>query len=191
VESNIKKASPAVFVLALICFFLPFVTFSCQGQKVLTLSGIQLVTGTSMQQSQMFGPPKSEKINAEPLAVLALLCGVLGLGLSFLRGRTSAIAPAAAGGLAAILLLAMKSKIDGDALQKGGGILQVNYEAGFYLVVILFLAAVALNVFVLLQGKGLPLPAVQTGGGSKFCIRCGSKNLSTDASCKACGATLS
>lgn len=187
-ESNVKKASPAVFILALICFFLPFVTFSCQGQKVLSLSGIQLVTGTSMQQSQMFGPPKSEKLNAEPLAALAFLCGVVGLALSFLKGRTSAIAPAAAGGLAAILLLAMRSKIDGDALQKGGGVIQVNYDVGFYVVVLLFLAATALNIFVLLRGKGLPLPALKAGGGSKFCTHCGSRNLSTDAFCKECGA---
>jgi len=189
-ESNIRKLSPAIFVLALICFFLPFVTFSCQGQKIVSLSGIQMVAGTSVQQPQMFGPPKSEKLNAEPLAVLALLCGALGLGLSFLKGRGGAIASAAAGGLAAILLLALKSKIQGDAVAKGGGILQVNYEVGFYAVVVLFLAAVALNIYVLMQGKSLPLPALGTSGGSKFCTQCGSRNLSTDAFCKECGAKI-
>jgi hypothetical protein len=190
VESNIKKASPAVFILALICFFLPFVTFSCEGQKIVSLSGIQLVTGTTIQQPQPFGPPQSQKMDAEPLAVLPLLCGILGLALSFLKGRSGAIAPAAAGGLAAILLLAMKSKIEGDALSKGGGVIQVNYEIGLYVVVILFLAAVALNVFVLMQGKGLPLPAFKAGGGSKFCTQCGSRNLGTDAFCKECGTKI-
>lgn len=52
-----KKAIPAILGLALICFFLPFVTVSCQGQKLMTFSGIQLVTGTTIQEPQMFGPP--------------------------------------------------------------------------------------------------------------------------------------
>ncbi len=189
-KSNAKKLSPAIFILVLICFFLPFVTFSCQAQKVLGLSGVQLVTGTSVPQPQMFGPPKSEQMNAEPFAVLAFLCGILGLGLSFLRGRTGAIAPAAMGGLGAILLLALKSKIEGDVLNKSGGVIQVNYEVGFYMVLILFLAALALNIFVLLQGQGLPMSGLKTGGGSKFCTQCGSRNLSTDAFCKECGAKL-
>jgi hypothetical protein len=188
--SNVKKASPAVFILALICFFLPFVTFSCEGRKVLSLTGIQLVTGSTIQQPQMFGPSQSQKVGAEPLAVLALLCGLAGLGLSFLKGQTSSIAPAATGVLATILLLALKSKLDGDALQQGGGVLQVNYDVGFYLVEILFLAAVALNVFVLMQGKSLPLPALKVGGDSKFCTQCGSRNLSADAFCKECGAKI-
>jgi hypothetical protein len=158
VESNLKKVSPAIFALALICFLLPFVTFSCQGAKILTLSGIQLITGSSAQQPQMVGTPKSERIGGEPLAAFAFLCGILGLALSFLKGRMGAIASAAAGGIAAIFLLALKSKIDGDALNKGGGVLQVNYEIGFYAVVILLVAAMALNIFVLLQRSKAATP---------------------------------
>ena len=189
-KSHLHKLSPAIFVLALVCFFLPFVTFSCQGQKVLSLSGIQLVTGASVPQPQMFGPPRSEKVNAEPLAVLAFLCGVLGLGLSFLKGRGGAIAPTVMGGLGAIVLLALKSKIDGDALSKGSGVIQVSYEAGFYVVMILFLAAVALNIFVLLQGQAQARTSLKADGDSRFCAQCGSRNLSTHAFCKECGAKL-
>jgi hypothetical protein len=190
VKTNVQKLSPAIFVLALICFFLPFVTFSCQGQKVLSLSGIQLVTGTSVPQPQMIGPPTSQKINAEPLAVLAFLCGILGLGLSFLKGRTGAIVPAGTGGLAAVLLLVLKSKIEGDALSKGSGVIQVSYDAGFYVVLALFLAALALNIFVLLQGKSLALASLGAGGESRFCTQCGSRNLGKDEFCKECGAKL-
>jgi len=188
-EDVTKGLSPAVYVLALICFFLPFVTFSCQGQKIVTLSGIQLVTGTTINQPQPFGPPKSQKVDAEPLAVLAFLSGIAGLALSFLRGRKSAIAPATAGVVAAILLLALKSKLDGDALRQGGGVIQVDYAAGFWAVLILFLAAVAVNVFFLVQGKGLPPPTPKASG-DKFCAQCGSRNLSTDVFCRECGAGL-
>lgn len=187
-KSNAKKLSPVVFVLALICFFLPFMTFSCQGQRVLSLSGLQLVTGTSIDQPQMFGPAQSQKLNPEPLAILVFLCGIGGLILSLRKGHAATIASAATGGMATILLLALKSKIDGDALSKSGGVIQVNYDIGYYAVVLLFLAAVGLNVFLLMQGKNLRLPALKVAGGDKFCTQCGSRNLGADAFCKECGA---
>jgi hypothetical protein len=180
-------------VLALICFFLPFVSFSCQGMKVASFSGIQLVTGTTIQQPQMFGPPTAQKVGAEPLAVLAFLCGIAGLGLSFLKGKNSAIpstpppptslreaeqgrslrdgersrtvAPALAGGLAAIFLLALKSKLEGDALKQGGGAIQVQFAAGYWAVLVLFLAAVALNIFLLMHGRRLPPAGLKADGG--------------------------
>jgi hypothetical protein len=188
VESNAKKLPPVVFVLALICFLLPFVTFSCQGQRILSLSGLQLVTGASIDQPQMFGPPQSQKMSPEPLAILAFLCGAGGLVLSLRKGRASTIASAAVGGVATVVLLALKSKIDGDALSKGGGVIQVNYDIGFYAVLLLFLAAAGLSVFLLIQGKAVPLPVLKPAGGDKFCTQCGSRNLSTDAFCKECGA---
>jgi hypothetical protein len=187
-ESNAQRLSPAIFVLALICFFLPFVTFSCQGQKVMSFSGIQLVTGTTIQEPQMFGPPQSQKLNPQPLAVLAFVCGVLGLALSFVRGRARTIAPAVAGGVAAILLMALKSSIDSDVLSKGGGVIQANYDIGFYVVVLLLLAAVGLNVFLLIQGRGLRFPVLTASSRDKFCTQCGSRNLGTDVFCKECGA---
>jgi hypothetical protein len=187
-ENNAQKLSPAIFVLALICFFLPFVTFSCQGQKVTSLSGIQLVTGTTIQQPQMFGPSQSQKMDPQPLALLAFVCGVLGLALSFAKGRARTVAPAVAGGIAAILLLAMKSSIDSDVLSKGSGVIQVNYDVGFYVVVLLLLATAALNVFLLMQRRGLQLPVLKAGSRDKFCTQCGSRNLGTDVFCKECGA---
>jgi len=189
-KSNAKKLSPVVFLLALFCFFLPFVTFSCQGQKVLSVSGIQLVTGSSVPQPQMFGPAIPQRMEGEPLAVLAFVCGILGLGLSFLRGRNGAIAGIASGGLGFLLLLAMKSKIEGDVLSKAGGVIQVSYDIGFAFVLILFFAAVAVNTFALIQSKAPPKTEAKPGGETRFCTRCGSKNLSSDSFCTECGAPL-
>lgn len=36
-----KKISASLFALILVCFFLPFVTVSCENQPVLQLSGIE------------------------------------------------------------------------------------------------------------------------------------------------------
>lgn len=81
-EGVARKLSPAAFVLALICFFLPFANFSCQGHQVATFSGIQLATGTTVKQPQVFGAPRSQRVDPEPFAVLALLSVFIGAGLS-------------------------------------------------------------------------------------------------------------
>ncbi len=82
------KASPAIFLASILCFLLPFITVSCGGQKVGSFSGLQLATGTTVNQPQMFGPAQSEKVESEPMATIAILCAVAGLGLSFLRRRS-------------------------------------------------------------------------------------------------------
>ena len=187
-EGVARKLSPSAFVLALISFFLPFVAFSCQGQKVANFSGVQLATGTTIEQPQMFGPPKSEKVNAEPLAVLALLSVLAGAGLSFLKGKKGAVSSAALAGLGIILLGALKSKVNGDALRQGGGAIQVNYQVGFYLVIVFLLAAIGAGVYALLAGKGIRLPALQGSANSKFCTQCGARNASGGLFCKECGA---
>lgn len=186
-EGATRKLSPAVYVLALICFFLPFVSFSCQGQRIARFSGIQLVAGTTIQEPQMFGPPRPHKVDAEPLATLAFLCVLVGLGLSFLKGKKGAIGSGVLGLFGVIFLSAMKSKVESDALRQGGGMVQVEFGLGFYLTAIFLLAAIGTSVFALLQGKGIRLPALKASS-DKFCTQCGSRNAASDLFCKECGA---
>lgn len=54
-EKTTKKISPVILGIALICFFLPWINVSCQGEKVGTFTGIKLVTGTTIEQRGMFG----------------------------------------------------------------------------------------------------------------------------------------
>ena len=152
--SQVKRFSPAIFGVVLICFFLPFISVSCGAQKVVTLSGVQLVTGTTIEQPDLFGEgQQAETMDGEPLAILAFLSAVAGLGLSFLKGRKVAIAPAVSGAAGSVLLLLLKSRIDNEVLSQGGGMIQVEYEIGFWLTILVFLSAAGLNGFLLLQSK--------------------------------------
>lgn len=152
--NEIKKFSPVVFVFVIICFFLPFVSVSCGGEKIVTLSGVQLVTGTTVKapssSGSMFQRETTEKreTGREPLAIIALVITIAGLGLSFIKSRKSAIAPALAGGAAAISFLAMKYKIDREVLREAEGALQTEYNFGFWLAFLLSVVAVALNLFL-------------------------------------------
>lgn len=183
----VRKLSPAAFVLAFVCFFLPFVTFSCQGQTVATLSGFQLATGTKIQQPQVFGSPKEHKVEAEPLATLALLTVIAGVVLGFLRERKWSVGSAALAVLGVILLAALKSKLDGDALRKGGEIIQVSYETGYYLCLTFLLAAAGTSIYSLIPGKGVRIASPLNGGDAKFCTQCGTQNAASNLFCKKCG----
>ncbi len=69
-----KTISPAVFGIIIICFFFPFMDISCIGQKVISFSGMQMVTGTTIEKPTMFGEKtENEKINPEPLAVATFI----------------------------------------------------------------------------------------------------------------------
>ena len=153
-KNRAKKFSPTIFGLALICFFLPFIEVSCQGQKIVTYTGIQMITGTTIEQPDLFGTGKqSKKVDPEPLAIFAFFSGVMGLGLSFLKGRKSSVAPAIAGIIGVIALLLLKSKLNNEILKEGGGMLQLEYGVGFWLTFVLYLSAIGLNIFLLSGSK--------------------------------------
>lgn len=92
--SYIKKLSPALFGIALICFFLPFIEVSRQGQKIASFTGLQLAVATEVQQQGFFGTQRQPKrTDPEPFAILALLAAISGLGLSFLKSKKGALIP--------------------------------------------------------------------------------------------------
>ena len=138
----------------------------------------------------MFDMPQDRKVDPEPWAIVTFACVVIGLALSFLRSKRGTVGSAVLAGLTVIFLLALKSEIDSEALQEGGGLIQVEYGAGFYLVIISMLSAIGASVFVLLQGRGFTLSAFKSTGDFKFCTSCGARNGAADLFCKECGAAL-
>lgn len=82
-----KKWSVVPFGVILIAFFLPFVTFSCEGTRLLTLTGFQLVTGTTVERPSwdLFGERQSqrtERINPDGRAIIAFGGALVGFLLS-------------------------------------------------------------------------------------------------------------
>jgi hypothetical protein len=149
------KLRPVFCAVALICFFLPFATVSCTAQNadIATLSGIQLVTGTEINadssSSRGVGGGQAQRVDREPLAVLALLAVVVGLGLALWHTRVGAVAAGVAGIAAIAVLLALKSKIDHDVATSGQGLFTVRYQIGFYAVLLLCAGAAVFNLLLL------------------------------------------
>jgi hypothetical protein len=186
-----KRLSPAIFGIVLFCFFLPWVNVSCGGQKVAAVSGIQLVTGTTVAEPQAFGPTTKRKLPGEPLAVLILLSACAGFALSFIKDKKGAISTAVTGVIGIIFLLLLRSKIDNELLREGLGMLELDYRAGFYLTLLLFLSAIGVNIYSMTQGKRISPLQGKGVSGNKFCTKCGAKNESSVEFCKECGTKYS
>jgi len=161
-----KKFSPVIFVFVIICFFLPFVNFSCGGQKIASFTGIQLVIGAKVNQPpSMFGEstdmsgsfgmetskPKTnrqEEKAQDSLIIAAFIIAIAGFALSFLKGKNSSIVPAILGVAGIIVLLIFKIKTDNEILREGGGAIQVEYVIGFWLTFLAFVLAALFNGFI-------------------------------------------
>jgi uncharacterized membrane protein YozB (DUF420 family) len=101
----------------------------------------------------MFRERQDRKVGSEPLAMAILVVTIFGVALSFLKSRKSSLIASLIGIVDFILLLLLKSKIETEATNQGQGIIQVEYGIGFWLVLILFIAAIALNGYLYFGSK--------------------------------------
>src|ERR1035437_6704280 len=103
-----KFLNPLFFVIVIICFFLPFFNLTCQQQKIGSMTGFELISGTTistdglnkgMKDLSINGlnkGTKSEEVSPQPMALIALLLAIAGLIISFF-GKISDIGGAVSG----------------------------------------------------------------------------------------------
>jgi len=160
-------------VVALLLFFLPWVTVSCAEQTLISMSGIDLATGSITMTNPMTGvsesPPGAGK--GDLLVIVGAVLILLALAAGFvLKGRTAAQTAIAGTGLAAgvlaytVLVRIPASAREGAIAGGGGGggpgtsgmseaqlaeMIRVNIEIGFWLVLLALAAAIVLNVLAM------------------------------------------
>jgi hypothetical protein len=152
-----STASLLVFFGAALCFYLPFVTISCGGEEGIQLSGHQLATGTTLNQERPFGPPKAQKLDANPAALLAWLSAFAGLALS-IAGRKMSGAASFCGGAGALFLLVMRSMLHTQIEEKTGGMATVHYHTGFVLAFLLLVTGAVWNAYMFLRNRNIENP---------------------------------
>ncbi|NIT36783.1 MAG: hypothetical protein GTN49_09820 [candidate division Zixibacteria bacterium] len=143
--------APAVLGLAVICFALPFVDVSCAGTKVGTVSGFDLVTGSSVGE---------EEINPNWWVVAAFVCAALGVVFTIFRRRILSILTAVTSVVGVVCLLIFRGDVNSklaaftkEAAKEsdiGGavaGMFTVDYRYGYWLVFILLLIGAAVRLF--------------------------------------------
>ncbi len=142
-KEQFKLVTPVIFVLALLCLFLPFATISCNGHELATLSSFDMATGAEIQE---------DKTGFSIWALFLILVILAGLALSFWKSdkRPVFFLAISAAGLA--ILLAMVADISAElneVRKEFGDIVKYQLRAGFYLLFLLFLLSGGLNVLFL------------------------------------------
>ncbi|UNC91097.1 hypothetical protein [Candidatus Contubernalis alkaliaceticus] len=93
---NILKV---ICLLVLIFFVFPFFTVSCGRQEIATLSGLNLVTGTTV---------RGDRVDASPFMIIVFLLAAVAFVSSLVNTHKALLAPAALGAVNLILLLVFK-----------------------------------------------------------------------------------
>jgi hypothetical protein len=189
-----SKVSPVLFIVTVLCFLLPFVTVSCNGTKVATLSGTDLAFGTTIEQPQIYGPSVKKRTDAEPVATIAFLIAIAGIAVGFLAARVP-LASAITGGLGVLFLLILMGKLSSDVGKQAQGVFQLDYGVGFIMALILFLAAAGWNGWLFFMSRSAPqlANAAAAGGGGPataagpFCPHCGQAVGGGAKFCGGCG----
>ena len=178
VTDEAERRSPIVFAIAAICFVLPFVSFSCSGQRFATLSGIDLVRGAkvtvdedalkgfSESLDQTFGTTsdqdstttdtQSEDTDPEIWAIIALAAALIGIVIGLVtKNRVRTIGSLAAAAVGILSLAILHSVLSGefDVPKEARGIVAFEYRFGYWLVILLF------GVLVAAHGLALRSPS--------------------------------
>jgi hypothetical protein len=147
----VKKFSPAFYGVIVLLFFLPFVNLSCGGQTIMSITGFQLITGTEVKASGMFGEMNSDdelntdqkkEIESQPLALFAFLAALIGLIVSFFKKRIPALINIVISIAGVVFLLLLKVSLDGDAdlNVSGQNVITLDYQFAYWFSIILFIA---------------------------------------------------
>ncbi len=195
-----RKLSPVSYVLALLCFLLPFVQVSCGGQKLFSFTGVQLMTGTTiklptellgLKDNPNFKAPNEAKLDANPAAIIAFLAGLAGLAFAFVKMSRAGVISGVAGGVAAAALFFLRVSLSSKLQESGGpNPFSVEYQNAYYVSLLAFIFGGALAIRAEMNtgarrsapaGEGSALPP----GGSTVCANCGA-TLRTRF-CGACG----
>lgn len=168
----VKRFSPAVFGLIIFCFVLPFVNLTCSGQTVMTLTGFQLITGRDFEpdmfnQEGMFGdqgmqnqPASEDGVEPQPMALFAFIAAVLCLVISFFRKKSTALICMIISVSGGIFLLLLKISMDDDVTTSGQGIVQLEYQYGYWFSFLFFIAGTVIQWMMFKE----PLGANETPG---------------------------
>lgn len=141
-----------MFTGTLLCFFLPFVTVSCNGMKIYSFTGQQLATGTTLSQPEMFGPPKTQKVDPNAFAAIAFLCSGAGIILC-LVGRKMIRSIAVTAGVGSASLLAMKIQLDHQIQKQGMGVAENKYQFGFFMAFLLLMVSAGWSLYQVVRER--------------------------------------
>lgn len=129
-----RSLIPVLFAAVIIFFFFNFFTVSCGGQKVGSVTGINLVTGTELKGRDMFsgGETKGEKIPSSVWAIIAFGAAIIGLGTFLIKEKREALIGTGAGAIGFGSLLILQFAITNAVEKKTEGAIQADFQFAYW-----------------------------------------------------------
>ena len=212
-ENKLKVLSPVIFILIIIFFFLPFVSYSCSGPmgelEIATASGFDFILGSELKLDEEFSKKmtegfteglnkglkegmedgktaledktpktvqpvevektdtktsgKNEKLDISIFAIVAFVCAILGLLLSFgpIKKTGMIIAIVAIVGFVGLLLFQgdASGALEGKGEAEQMKMITVNYQITYWLSLALFIVAAVLYFLGYMPAKKSPVMA--------------------------------
>jgi len=134
-------------IIAIIAFLLPFVSLSCGGRKLITMTGTDMVIGTSFTETNpATGESHTREINPNIYAIISILS--LGAAISFSMKNDSMgrYLTAASSGVGTIFLFLLKSDVDQRVATRGNGLIAVDWQFGFWAVVLVAILSIVIAI---------------------------------------------
>jgi hypothetical protein len=160
---------PVAFILVVIFFFFGFSSFKCNGNKVASLKGINLVTGTHLktQASGMLnGNPfsaingnnensgnREQKVPPNFWAILAFASAIAGFVVFYRKEQKEALWGMQLGALGFISLFILRLVIKSKVENQGGGMVNIetNFLFGYWASLLAFIVAGGISYLRLLR----------------------------------------
>jgi hypothetical protein len=161
--ATLVKLARAAKIVALLCFILPWVTISCSGQTLVSMSGLTLATGKVVARNPVTGATEAHAGAPEVLVIVGALLIVFALLMSFAASRRQAAGVGLFASIGAAVLLgyevlvrlpqqmrhgaahpspnSLGSGLDQSMLQ----LLRIDTTGGFWLMIAALVAAIFFN----------------------------------------------
>lgn len=154
--------------IALIAFFLPWVTVSCSNRPIASATGWKLVSGHLSVVNPITGAAQTEATHVSITLAIALIAVVLGLIASFRAARPGASIVLGTSIVALLCIWLATRKMTGDAIARRaaekygqidatiGAVLRIEWQFGYWLATIALVVA-ALLALLAMSGRSITI----------------------------------
>jgi len=161
-----RSLIPLSFTVVIICFFLAFCDFRCSGQTFATITGINMVTGTTLNLSGMSGAGTgNQALPSSFWAVIALCAAIVGVFVFLIREKREAMVGVWTGIIGFASLLILQFVIRGEVQRQGQGLVEVDFDLGYWLALVAFAVASLLSYFRYVAVRTIPVSSALPSSG--------------------------
>lgn len=204
--SILKFFNPALFIILIVCFLLPFVRVSCGDEVLVDATGMDIVTGTDYSDKKDKDNDNDDNGSDNYRYIMIIVFGItiLGLILSVFplikelnKVSKIFIISMAVISLLSFILLIVYVYLTDKSLNDTKNVINFKLMYGFFVLEAFYLITAVVNILILIfperkqiiqqQVAYNPTPSLSK---NKICIKCGAENVVNAAFCKNCGNQL-